>query len=414
MSVIQRETEYSSPAPSQPLKTGILDEADTLKTAVVWGGVGAEAVLAQCYPEEISLFYKSFNTLAARVEGLNYARILQEHGVGVLIIRDRLAEALRPKPLSKDQVVWDMIRKARDTQDSYGTNVPEADDLIAELVERDIDRYGLGKALTLNRTLTLLPQLPLGNSIYSRDQINILLGTRVVAKMAKPIRRGEVGLYELVYKQHLAPHGVINIPSGETFEGGDAYIHNGTVLVGVGTRTTIGAAVGIYEGLEQQLNQQGFSFAIVEDENPFDKPFSEQQESMHLDTFSNPIGRREIAACVEEAYRRRIKFLSRFGGRLVMRDGFGSFIDYLERTDDNILAVSKEEQQGFGCNFLLLEETVGGECTIFVPLRSNTDTNNRLTAMGKQVVHTDLSESTKGYGAAHCMTGQLSREVNHA
>ena len=32
-----------------------------------------------------------------------------------------------------------------------------------------------------------------------------------------------------------------------------------------------------------------------------------------------------------------------------------------------------------------------------------------LEKLGKKVVHTDLFESTRGYGAAHCMTGRLRR-----
>lgn len=399
----------SQEAISLPVRIGIQDEADSLQAATVWGAAGGEAVLAQCYPEDISLFHQSFDVLAARREGLNYTAILQNHGVRVLMVRDLLAEVLKPKSLTKDQVTSDMVEKARTAQDLYGTHVREAADLIVELVEQDIRRYGEERALTLNRTLSITPQLPLGDSIYSRDQMNVLLNTRVVSRMAKTIRRREVGLYETVYKRYISPHETITIPQGETFEGGDAYIHNGTVFVGVGTRTTLGAAIKVYQILKPQLDRYGFLFAVVEDEEPFNKPFSEQQGSMHLDTFSNPIGRKEIAACVEEARRRRIRFLNTVGGNVIFNDGFGSFIDYLERTEDNILVIPKEEQRGFACNFLLRGENQNGGYTIFVPLRSNTETNNQLARLGKEIVHTDLLESTKGYGAAHCMTGQLLR-----
>src|SRR3989344_1560678 len=167
------------PGKLDPVEIGIFDEADPLQTAAIWGPVGAEAVLAQCYPLEISLFYQSFNVVAARQESLGYATALQEHGVRVLMIRDLLAEAIQPHSLIKDQVVSDMIRKARTTQDLHGTSVPEDGDLIAELVEQDINRYGEEAALILNQTLSILPNLPLGNCIYARDQMNELLETRV-------------------------------------------------------------------------------------------------------------------------------------------------------------------------------------------------------------------------------------------
>jgi len=114
---------------------------------------------------------------------------------------------------------------------------------------------------------------------------------------------------------------------------------------------------------------------------------------------------------VEEAQRRKIRFLNTVNGTTAISNGLGSFIDYLEKTEDNIAVISEEEQKGFGCNFLLKGENPDGDCTIFVPLRMNTETNNQLERMGKKLVYTNLLESTKGYGATHCMTGQLLREV---
>ncbi|MDD5416301.1 MAG: arginine deiminase family protein [Candidatus Daviesbacteria bacterium] len=398
-----------SDLPPNSIQIGIFDEAEPLRAVSTWGAIGAEAVLAQCYPKAISLFYQSFDVITARQEGINYAAILQDHGVKVLMVRDLLAETLKPRPLRKDAVIAAMVGRAQAIQNQYDIHVEDSADLITMLVEQDIVRYGEEGALNLNQTLSVDPQFPLGNSLYGRDHMNVLCDTRVVSRMAKAIRRHEVDLYELVYQQHLAPHTTIIIPSGETFEGGDAYIHNGTVFVGVGTRTTLGAAVGIYQALKPQLEQCCLKFAVVEDEDPFGRSFSEQQDSMHLDTFSNPVGKREIAVCIEEARRRRIRFLNSFGDNLVINDGFGSFIDFLEQTEDNIVIIPQEEQKGFGCNFLLKGEDSSGRCVIFVPLRYNTDTNNQLRGLGKQVVHTDLFESTKGYGAAHCMTGQLLR-----
>lgn len=407
--MICRSPESCLPEISNPVKIGIFDEAQLLKTVAVWGAVGAEAVLTQCYPETTSLFFDSFDVVTAREEGLKFTGILQEHGIQVLMIRDLLANALKPRLLQKDAVISSMIKKAETTQSQYSTNVRAYGNLIVELVERDIDRYGEDKALTLNKTLSIDPLLPLGNSLYGRDQMNVLLDTRVVSRMAKDIRRREVSLYELVYRGSLAPHDTISIPIGETFEGGDAYIHNGSVFVGVGTRTTLKAAIEIYGDLRPQLDQCGLKFAVVEDEGACSRSFAEQQDSMHLDTFSNPIGKKEIAVCLEEARRRKIRFLTGNNGDILLTDG-QSFIDYLEKTEDNIVVIPKEEQQGFGCNFLLKGEEPNGKYTIFVPLRTNTETNNQLQKLGKEVIFTDLSESTKGYGAAHCMTGQLVRE----
>lgn len=397
--------------PPNSVHIGIYDEADPLKIVATWGAVGAEAVLTQCYPEEISLFHQSFDTLAARQEGLNYAATLQDHGVKVLMMRDLLTGALTPTSLRRSDIISAMIQKATSIQSQYGTQVKGYSEAIATLVEQDIDRYGEDQALQLNKTLSLDPELPLGNSLYGRDHMNVLLNTRVISHMAKPIRHPEVKLFELVYKRHLIPHETIYPPFGETFEGGDAYIHNGTVFVGVGTRTTLGAAVAIYQTLKPQLEEADLKFAIVEDGNHRTRSFREQQDSMHLDTFSNPIGKTAIAVCVEEARKRRLRFLATFGGKLVVNDYPGSFMDYLERTEDGIVVIPREEQKGFGANFLLKGEDSNGTYTVFVPLRDNTDTNNQLLRSSTEVVYVDLDKSTKGWGGAHCMTGQLLRKA---
>lgn len=391
---------------------GIYDESHLLKSAVIWGPVGVEAALAQLYPPEISLFFNSFDVLAARREGLEYARTLENFGVKVAFARDFLVDLLPANPdLKKEEVTSQLRSKSKGIQETYRSNSIPVEDNIMELLEDDIARYGQERALTLNQALCLDTNLPLGNLIYARDQMNVLLGQRVVSAMAKEIRKPEVALYEEVYKSCLSEHSPIRIPSGETFEGGDAYIHQGYVWVGVGVRTTLGAALKIYDGLKPELDKHELKFAVVQDEDPFNRPFSEQQDFMHLDTFSNPTGRRDIAVCIEEAARRKVTLISTHKGSRVIKETGLSFIDYLEHAvKDEVLRISEEEQRQFGCNFLLLGEDDDGTATIFVPLNSNSDINNQLRRRGKKVVPADLYQSTRGYGAAHCMTGQLLRE----
>ncbi len=396
---------------------GIFDESHLLKSAVVWGPVGAEAVLAQLFPEEKSLFFKEFDVPAARQEGINYQETLRSWGVEVISARDHLAKILGrvnlEVTLDKRKVESELLSQSRAIRMVFGGPNRGLGGTIVHLLEEDIKLYGERDALALNHILCRTERLPLGNLLYARDQMNVLLGQRVVSSMAKEIRKPEVLLYEQVYNAHLVDHEPIKIPSGETFEGGDAYIHQGHVWVGVGTRTTMGAALKIYEGLKGDLRRHDLKFAVVRDEDAFNRPFSEQQAFMHLDTFSNPTGKKDIAVCLEEATRRKILLVGSIGESTVIKDTRLSFIDYLEHEvkEDNIVVISKGEQQDFGCNFLLLGEYDDGRTVILVPLQSNTDTNNQLRRLGKEVVLTDLYQSTRGYGAAHCMTGQLLREV---
>ena len=81
-----------------------------------------------------------------------------------------------------------------------------------------------------------------------------------------------------------------------------------------------------------------------------------------------------------------------------------SLIEYLEDENQSIIEIPLPEQQNFGCNFLTINKN-----TVMIPLVSNINTIKELQKAGKRVISVPLSESTEGYGAAHCMVGQLFR-----
>lgn len=398
---------------------GIFNETDRLRRAAVWGPIGAEAVLAQLYDPSVSLFFDKMDVVGARSEAERFAATLNGLGVQTESVRDRFTAKLpETAQMNSSQLKVELFKKAariaaeelykplqpgETRRDIDMNNVKQQ---IDTLVDADIARYGEGRAINLNQKLCLDHELPLGALLFARDQMNVLLGTRFVSRMKKPIRQPEVGLYEVVYADIIGkdtPTAVI--PNGETFEGGDAYVHNGVVYVGVGPRTSQGAAEFMYKTLRKDLQARGMQFAMVVDPDPEGRPQNEQMDFMHLDTFSGPIGDREIAVCQEEAQRRRVIYLeSNRLGRIVPRDSGQSFLEHVTMKDDKVVVIPREEQQTFGCNFLALDEK-----TLLLPLGSNEVTTQRLRDAGKEIIILDLEESTKGYGAAHCMTGQLNR-----
>jgi arginine deiminase len=222
--------------------------------------------------------------------------------------------------------------------------------------------------------------------------------------MKKDIRKPEVELYEFVYKTLFDSEVSFHLPSKETFEGGDAYIHDKTIYIGVGSRTTIGAAIAIYENLKDEIQERKYSFALVIDEDATNRSFVDQMNFMHLDTFSNPVGHRQIAVCLNEAKLRKIKLLKTVGSKTTIIETNKSFLDYLFEDGQEIISIPEEEQQTFGCNFLAINNT-----DILVPLKTNKKTIEGLEEVGKKIHYVHLDESTKGFGAAHCMTGQLLR-----
>lgn len=387
---------------------GIYAETDPLRRVALWGPVGAEAVLAQLYPPAKSLFHSDMSVPVARNEAIQFANLLRNHGVQSIFVRDQIAAALPVTQVGVSRV-RDFIRQTAEKIRREHTAVTNSRyfDLMAQvdyLIDTDTERYGEDKALALNKRLCIDPLMPLGNLMYARDQMNIVLDTRVSARMRKPIRVSEVSLFDQVYQDTLGPHKNIVIPYWESLEGGDIYIHDKVVYVGVGPRTTLGAAQLLYTSLESDLQILGYRMAIVEDEDYEKRPHQEQMDFMHLDTFSGPIGKKEVAICEEEASRREVKFFTRRGGAVELLDNGLTFTEHLAR-ENELVIISREEQQSYGCNFLALDDQ-----KIVVPLDSNTYTNSAFESRGKVVIPANLHESTKGYGAAHCMTGQLYRE----
>ena len=97
----------------EPSRTfGIYDESDTLKSAVTWGPVGIEAVLAQFYPPEISLFLEEMDVIKAREEALSYSKLLNKQGIKTFFARDIIADTLTPVNVDFDMVLSILIQKA--------------------------------------------------------------------------------------------------------------------------------------------------------------------------------------------------------------------------------------------------------------------------------------------------------------
>lgn len=394
---------------------GIYEETDPLKTAAVWGTVGTEAVLAQLYPPDQSLFFDRMDVPQARVESSEFVTRLEGHGVNVIQVRDQLARLLPPLAVPREEMIHRLHQRAGDIQQMFGrTDAKDAraiDETLEFLFDLDIERYGLEAAAAINQRVTLSPEIPMGNLMFARDQMNVILDTMVISNMRKPIRRPEVDLYRMVYKEMLGEdeQGEIRhatqIPEHETFEGGDAYIHNGVIYVGVGPRTSLGGAVNIYNAIKPRLNELGMGFAIVEDRDTDHRPLRDQMDFMHIDTFSGPTGKSTVVLTEQEAERRQVSVLtSSSEGQVRIHDTGRSFAEYLEMQGDRILAIPAEEQQSFGCNFLMVDDT-----TALVPLECNGMINKELEASGKTVEQANLNEITRGYGAAHCITGQLQR-----
>lgn len=376
---------------SEKLKIGIYSETDRLRTAVVFGRPGVEALLAQVYPSNISLFQDQMDVIKAKGEVDNFMHTLTDQGIKVHTAKDFLVKSAPPKSHQKSAVLTALSERAKRAKKRYNITVPHFSDTLAQLVDDEIENYGQDAALDFIVKTCLDPNPPLANIMYARDPMNILGEVRVVSRMTKYIRMPEIKLYEQFYQTGLGISGYQRLSHPNFFEGGDAYIHDQAVWIGTGCRTTVGAAHQIFDAVSPTL--PGYELLVVADEDWQQRPHNDQQDNMHLDTFSMPAGKKQIVVCEEEGLRRIVKQTGK------------NFIKTLEERGQIVIVIPREEQQSFGCNFLMLDEN-----TILIPRGDNTYTNNLLEQAGKKLIKVDLSECTKGYGAAHCMTGQLLRE----
>lgn len=372
-------------------KIGIYSETDKLRTVAVFGKPGVEALMAQSYPNNISLFQSSMDVIKARGEVATFIDTLTQQGVVVHTAKDFLIKSASAQSYKKDEVLNALLKRAKRTEKRYNITVPHFSDTLSQLIDEEIESYGNDAALDFIVRTCLKPNLPLANIMYARDPMNILGGIRVVSRMAKDIRQPEVGLYEQFYQAGLGLPGFQRVTKPNSFEGGDTYIHDQAIWVGTGSRTNINAAHQIFGAVSSTLPDH--KLIIVNDVGWEQRAHSEQQDNMHLDTFSMPVDKKRVAVCEEEGLRR------------VVWPTQKSFIKTLEDRGQEVLVIPRNEQQSFGCNFLVLDEN-----TILIPRDDNTYTNKLLEQAGKKLIKVDLSECTKGYGAAHCMTGQLLRE----
>lgn len=420
---------------------GIYNETDRLTRAAIWGPVGAEALIAQLLPTSKSLFYATMDVPRAREEAKGFQKALEDSGVRITVVRDTFAKSLPIEEIEEKTVAG--FRKAeRDIYDLKNAILNKAhalvdenrEELQAEIdqakadndpngrqriwplnLEADLDYLfgadahhyqSVARAVALNKALILDLNIPMGDAIYARDQMNVLLGTRFICSMAKDIRKAEIPIYEKIYGQLGIPPGV-EIPARETFEGGDAYVHDNVVYVGVGSRTTEGAARHIYKTLKPQLDALGYRFVMVRDMALDEETEEIKQQFMHLDTFSNPVGPKEMVVCEAGANRRRvIELTNNSTTGYAEETDRGTFIEFLEREND-VFRIPEEAQREFACNFLALDGN-----TIFMAdtdCEDNRAVSQFLRDLGKNVVQIPLRESTRGYGASHCMTGQLAR-----